>query len=370
MEGALEGDNDNGINCNSSVSSLSHKEKYEILLVMGTGGIAAVVTCTIALVMAFMFKLHRYFVHRLAIYQVLAALFFGIVCILEMIFINYDSNRKLYNPLCKAAGFLLEYAVWVKLLIMSCLTFHLLCFAVCYANLKRLEYVYLLISVLLPLLFSWIPFIHGVYGPAGAWCWIQNWKGDCANEKLPDGEIEEYALLYGPAFICLTLAAIAVLVIMMVLSWRAYCHQLRTRSTDSIPLLAFKEVQKRKKALREILPLVSYPVLFIIFFLPSFVNRIKGAILKEASLSSFMWSAATTPCLSLFAALALIVHIVILKCRKHVFKHFFSRSSSQAGQEIQTPYTVVKTDAFTSETVASTNARSQWDIPHESDIDD
>ncbi|XP_019852499.1 PREDICTED: uncharacterized protein LOC109582278 isoform X2 [Amphimedon queenslandica] len=181
---------------NSTMSTLSNEEKYQILLVMGTGGIAAVIICTVALAMALMFKLHHYFVHRLAIYQVLAALFFGFVCVLETIFINYDKNHKVYAPLCEVTGFLLEYAVWVKLLIMSCLTFHLLCFSVCYTNFNRLEYAYILISIVIPLLFSWIPFIHGVYGPAGAWCWIQNWKKDCADNKLSEGEIEEYALLF------------------------------------------------------------------------------------------------------------------------------------------------------------------------------
>lgn len=353
---------------NSTMSTLSNEEKYQILLVMGTGGIAAVIICTVALAMALMFKLHHYFVHRLAIYQVLAALFFGFVCVLETIFINYDKNHKVYAPLCEVTGFLLEYAVWVKLLIMSCLTFHLLCFSVCYTNFNRLEYAYILISIVIPLLFSWIPFIHGVYGPAGAWCWIQNWKEDCADNKLSEGEIEEYALLYGPAFICLSLASLFVFVIVIVLAWRAYCHQSETDSV-SVPLLDLRVAQKRKKALREVLPLVSYPILFIIFFMPSFVNRIKGAILKDASMSSFMWSAATTPCLSLFAGLALIVHIGLLKCRKQYFKNI-RYSNNGPGKEIQSPYVDIKTDIFTSETVASTNARSQWIIPNESDIDD
>ena len=96
---------------------------------------------------------------------------------------------------------------------MFCLTFHLFSFAVFHADQIRFEVPYVTVSIGGPLLFCWVPFIHSVYGQAGAWCWIQNWKGDCADNKLPDGEIEEYSLLYGPAFVGLSLSAVTVFVI-------------------------------------------------------------------------------------------------------------------------------------------------------------
>lgn len=354
-------------NCTSNVSVLTDKEKYYLLLIMGIGGIAAVLICIIALVMGLMFKLQRFFVHRLAMYQVLAALFFAIVCVLEMPFINYDRNIKIYRPLCMVVGFLQEYTIWVKLLMMIFLTFHLFCFAVCYTNFKRLEWVYVTLSIFIPLLFTWVPFIDGVYGQAGAWCWIQNWKEDCADNKLPDGEIEEYALLYGPAFVCLTLATLGVVIIVVVLSWRAYCqtnssYGMSADIDETIPLV---RDEQQKKALKEILPLVVYPLLFIAFFIPPFANRIKGAIIKNASISSFIWSAVTTPCLSLFAGLTFIIHIMVLQCQKplcHKLNVNYISPFNITGK-------VIKTNLFTSETVASTDGRSQWKIPNETEID-
>ena len=354
-------------NCSDSYngSSLTESEKYYILLAMGTGGIAAVVICIIALAVVVFLKLYRYFVHRLAIYQVLAALFFGSVCIMEMFFINYDKNSHLYHPLCMIVGFLLEYAVSVKLMFMFCLTCHLFCFAVFYTNLQYLELLYVILSILVPLSFSWVPFIHEIYGQAGAWCWIQNWKGDCVKTKLPEGEIEEYALLYGPAFIGLTLAALAVIIIIIVLVYRAYCKcNDRSSADDTLPLLG--DLEQRKKALREILPLVAYPILFIIFFAPSFVNRILGAVRKNVSYSSFMWSAITTPCLSLFAGLTLIVHIFILEFPKRQGTYV----AANHGQHVDFSRSkVIKTNIFTTDTVASTDGRSQWELLAESDLD-
>ena len=306
--------------------------------------------------MVWIFKLYRYLSHRLATYQVLAALFFGCVCALEMIFINYSKNPSLYQSLCAGAGFLLEYAVWVKLMFMFCLTFHLFSFAVFHADLIHFEIPYVIVSIGGPLLFCWVPFIHSVYGQAGAWCWIQNWKGDCADNKLPDGEIEEYSLLYGPAFVGLSLSAVAVFVIVVVLLYRAYCNDSRTKMNEEyIPLLTLQ----RKKALREILPLVAYPILFIIFFMPSFVNRIRGAVLKDTSLASFMWSAVTTPMLSFFAGLTLILHIAILECQK--------RFRNQTSAENQQPTTQVNTTGKIA--VFTTQQTSGWEPLAESDLD-
>lgn len=49
--------------------------------------------------------------------------------------INYSKNPSLYQSLwCAGAGFLLEYAVWVKLMFMFCLTFHLFSIAVFHAD--------------------------------------------------------------------------------------------------------------------------------------------------------------------------------------------------------------------------------------------
>ena len=43
---------------------------------------------------------------------------------------NYDSSSTAYVAGCKAIGFLLEFSVWVMLLYMSVLVFHLACLTI------------------------------------------------------------------------------------------------------------------------------------------------------------------------------------------------------------------------------------------------
>ena len=296
-----------------------------ILLLMSSVGAAAIVVCLVALIMAFKFKLHKFLIHRLAIYQILSATLYSIVCVMEVIFIKYRYDNDSYHIPCIIEGFMLEYTLWIKLMFTFCLTFHLFCLSVFHAMFARLEVFYVLTSVFGPLLFIWIPFvsINGskiTYGLAGAWCWIQNWKNNNASTNLVQGEVEQYALLYGPAISGLILCGVAVLVIAVVLIYRAYnckcCRQ--DNDNESQPLLLKDDdLMKKRKTLREVLPLIIYPILSLMFYIPAFTNRLIGSIENKPNQMSFMWSAISLPLVGLLAGVSLIVHILILKCPKN-----------------------------------------------------
>ena len=293
-----------------------------ILISMSSVGAAAIVVCLVALIMALKFKIHKFFIHRLAIYQVLSASLYSIVCVMEVIFINYQYDT--YHILCIIEGFMLEYTLWIKLMFTFCLTFHLFCLSVFHAMFARLEVFYVLTSVFGPLLFIWIPFvsINGskiTYGLAGAWCWIQNWKNNNASTNLVQGEVEQYALLYGPALSCLMLCGVAVLVIAVVLICQAYnCKCCHGNDDDELqPLLGNNDPKRKRKILKEILPLIIYPILSFMFYIPAFTNRLIGSKDKEPDVTSFMWSAISLPLVGLLAGVSLIVHIFILKFPKN-----------------------------------------------------
>ena len=329
-----------------------------ILLSMSSVGAAAIVVCFVALIMALKFKLHKFFIHRLAIYQVLSATLYSIVCVMEVIFINYryddDDYRydNAYHIPCIIEGFMLEYTLWIKLMFTFCLTFHLFCLSVCHVKFARLEMFYVLSSVFGPLLFIWIPFVsisyHDkpsgiIYGRAGAWCWIRNWKinNDTLHHLIP-GVIEQYVLLYGPAISGLILCGVAVLVIAVVLTCRAYNCKCCRRDNDneSQPLLLNDDdLMKRRKILREILPLIIYPILSFMFYIPAFTNRLIGSKESNPNQMSFMWSGISLPLVGLLAGVSLIVHILILKCPKNdappsaTTTHFEPPAESQLDNE-------------------------------------
>ena len=107
----------------------------------------------------------------------------------QMVFITNPENEK--GPACEIIGFFFAYFLWVKLMFMSWVVLHLFCFSVFYKDLQNLEILFVCVSVLFPLLFLWAPFISGkeyggvpVYGSAGAWCWIKNWRNDCVDDKF------------------------------------------------------------------------------------------------------------------------------------------------------------------------------------------
>ena len=304
-------------NTSNESQTLSTEDKEHILLTMsGTGFIAAAV-CLVALVMLCVFKLYRFPVHRLAMYQVMAALFFSLVCILELINYPDDHNpfTNISNVICPATGFLMEYSLWVKLLFTLCLTFHLFAYSIFYKDFKRFEIAHVIISIFFPLLFVWIPFVTSDYGKAGAsWCWITPWNNNSDPfNKSTNGLVEEYVLLYGPAMLSLTLAVIAVMVIISVLVYRAYCRN-TSDIDENTPL--FIGDNKHKKILKEVLPLVVYPILSFLLYIPAFVNRIFGTLCLVPGPGVFYASAVSLPLLGLFAGLTLIIHITVLKCSR------------------------------------------------------
>ena len=302
-------------------SPFPSREKSFILVSMSTVGVAAIIVCSTAIAMAAYFKLFRVFFHRLAIYQVLAAMLCSVVCVLQVVFINYNENTSddVYHPICVFEGFVLEYTMWIKLMFTFCLTFHLFFYLTCtrcrerFNNFNQIETIYILVSMLGPLLFTWIPFVSInssgiIYGLAGAWCWIQNWRNDNASDNLPQGEYEQYFLLYGPAIICLLLSVVAAVVIIVAIIRLAYnCCGFKDNCSN-------REQIERKKMFKVILSLVSYPILSLLFYIPAFIYRLIGSISTSPNFTSFIWSAIFLPLVGLLAGVSLIIHIIILKC--------------------------------------------------------
>ena len=198
--------------CNNTFTK---DQKNYILIAWSGTGMLSFTMCLIAVSLAFCMRLYKNFTYRLAMYQVLSSLCLSAAEASAITLLNFNGNIY-YQIACKTTAFPLEYFSWVKLLVTLCLVFHLFCLAVCLRNFKKLEIGYVLFSILFPLLFSWIPFIHNSFGVVGAWCWIRSWKDDCATQKYLEGIIEQFVLWYGPLFISLTLSVVAVFIILIV----------------------------------------------------------------------------------------------------------------------------------------------------------
>ena len=344
--------------CNNTFS----KEQIDqILIALSSTGTASMLTCFTGVLIVMILKLYKKFAYRLATYQVLAALFFSFTLSLELMALHYDSKSVFSRRACEAVGFLTQYSTWVKLMFTACLTFHLFCLAVFFKNFQKLETVYIFVSVLSPLLHAWIPFINDSFGISGAWCWIRGWKNDCAKEKYTPGLIEQFALWYGPFFLVALIDALAIILMVTVLMLRAFLEKRNSRSQSSEPLLVRKRDQK-KEALRQLMPLLIYPLLFLVLIVFAMVDRVYGAVAKTASYPLAIIHAVFGLSWGFFAGLALILHLCLLrewskKKRKTFFpppKDFESRPPPSCINDAVEP---------------STASTTQPVVPAESEVD-
>ena len=302
---------DNCSNVSSSYKDLTILENS----LNGTG----VLICSLAIILSFALRLHKLLTYRLAIYQVFSALAYGAVSILPavryyvaMLDVSFSSS------LCLTQAYLVTYILMVKYLFTIIIIIHLFFFAVCYINLKRLEVCYLVISLVVPAPLAAIPFATNTYGPQDSvspWCWIMQRKNDCSRQILPSGVAEIYGLLYGPIFISLLVALLLISIMLGVLAYRICV----------VPGVA----TKNKTAVKQMLPLTAYPILFYALMLISMVIYIYDAAGREFpknralqfvnrfAYGGFIWAAGFT----------LLVHISVMLWSKRKYRGYTSISN-------------------------------------------
>ena len=218
-----------------------------------------------------------------------------------------DPYSGFYQVMCKMVAFLLVFTMLMKLMFTLWLTFHLFCYVVFFKNLKKLEWLYITSSIFLPLLVSWIPFVHNNYGVAGGWCFIRETTDICASNT--EGTIEIFALFYGPIVVSLIFSVLAIVVMIVVMVRRAYMNS--NTEIESEPLLR----STAKTLLKQLLPLLAYPVIFFTLVLFPVIDRIYDAVSPTRNPGLTIAHGVTGPVMGFFAGLALIVHILCLRHR-------------------------------------------------------
>ena len=263
---------------------------------------ASVVVCLLAAILILHLKLYKKLVYRLALYQVLSALVMASIGATQTVVINYDESSNIYGRICTAIGLLQLYTEWMKLLFTMWVTFHLFCFAVLHKNLKKLEVLYVVTSLLVPAVIAFVPLVTHAYG--------LNSNGNicCIYANTSVAFIERLALWDGPALLMLITASAAMVVMVIKLA-----RQVRQRSKCE----PITDGDQFVKALKQLLPLAAFPMLFFIFEIPVFIFHIyttqhstpnEGMYIAEVvCFSLWSWSSGT----------AVIIHISVVRlCRR------------------------------------------------------
>lgn len=318
--------------------SFNESQRKLILIAMTSTASISVFMCVITITLVFVYKLHKHFTYRLASYQVFSSMCFSGSLIVQISLINNNFND---TPLCETLGFFVEYFMWVKLLFTMSLVFHFFVLAIYLKNLHKFEVIYFVISVTLPLFYVWIPFVRQTYGQAGAWCWIKDWKGDCATLNHNRGIIEQFVLWYGPLYASLTASVIIAIYVGITLARRAYRNRLTT--SEAGPLLHTTiqaENTHNQAALKQLIPLLAYPVIFYILTLVPVINRIYDVVSKQVNFTLAIAHAISIGSWGFFSSWALLLHIAIKK------KYSTRTGSFVAANPNYSHHSTFQTDAY------------------------
>ena len=308
--------------------SLSTDARDKLVAILSSGGFAGVLSCSMALFLLIFFKMYKTFSERLVLYLLLSGLFVASVTALMITGIPFDFSQ--HHSLCQAIAFFWQYSIWILLLLTTFIVFHLAALVFFFKTLKKLEVSLVIFSLLFPLLFSWVPFLHDTYGLAGAWCWIRVYGyADC--QFYREGLIEQYALWYGPLFLLLIVNAILTIAVLVVLCRRAFRKQPnRVPDVDEDKRVRFQglnlEADRYKKALRDTLPLLAYPIIYNFFSWFILANRIRRNISPGSSFTIWVWviHAVTAPTYAFVVGVAFIVYVIGLKkLSKHSIKRAY-----------------------------------------------
>ena len=265
--------------------------------------VLAILLCLLAAILVFGFRLCKTVVYRLALYHVLSSLFLALMDIIETVtFINYNSNPKLYDRLCKAIGWFGLYSQWVKLLLTMWVTIHLFCFAVLERNLKKLEVMYVVTSLLLPAVIAVVPLITNTYQYSIGTCYIY-----APNDTTY--LIENGVLWDVPAMSILLLSSSAMAVMVIKLARTVYLRSRYEEITDRDPFW---------KALQQLLPLAAFPLLFFIFFIPVFVFNVDrySSSTTSPNIPLLFTISVCVPMWSITSGITLIAHVCVAKYRR------------------------------------------------------
>ena len=293
--------------------SINQTERNIALLVYGGSGVVSVVTSLVAVVLIILMKLYVQFTYRLALYQEFSSIFISLTQCVGLLQLNFPGHeQQTYDPFaaCTASALLLQYALWVKLMFTIWLIFHLFVLAVFLKNLQRLELLYVFSSLLVPIIPTCIPLFTQAYGKDGARCWIKEKTLNSSNncDVFYEGLIERYVLWYGPAVIALVIANLATLVMLYVMKRRAYAEV----DPELTPL-----VKKNKQALKQMLPLTFYPVLFLVLMVVPLITRIiSDAIGTYDHFPLALLHGIAYPPGGFFSGLVVIIHLCVLHSQR------------------------------------------------------
>ena len=210
----------------------------------------SVLLCLATVVVVCKQRLHKTLVYRLAMYHILSEMEFSIIWIIAsiilLIFNSFLSAVELavLNAVLMGSSFIkLMFTVWKSI--------HLFALAVFHTNMQRLERLYVVSSLFIPLAVT-----IGLLGRA------------CRGYSTHQSELIIFIIIF------------VIVSLLMVVMGTILCHRACRRRN----ILLSEYDKQHKKALCEMLPLLLYPIFFLLLATPLFAFAVVDSCIIPASL--------------------------------------------------------------------------------------
>lgn len=283
METTVAADN-NTRNCSSPYDSHS----YAVVAAVSAGlAFLSIVLILGVITIIILFKKWRYFGQRLVLYVSITAILVNVGIILHRV--DYDNQvSEFYVRFCEFGGYVDQTSNWMLLIAISAIIAHSSFTLFFNKNTEKFELVYIFAIFVLPLLFTWIPFIKDSYGRAGAWCWIRSEVRETCKPFL-FGSWLQFSNWFIPLYIIMVVLIVLYVVIL------AKIYQRERKQMVKPPDSASK---------KDLLPLIAYPLIYFLLNVFPFVNRTYNLAREEPNLVLWYFSALANPSVGAWIALA------------------------------------------------------------------
>lgn len=208
--------------------------------------VIGVLFCLVTIVLIISLKIYRQHIHRLQLYIAIFCSLFNAFLALEVIPVDTSGTcvkvKTGWNKACVALGFIAQYFGIAKSFSMLWVCWYVFMLAIFKWQIKK-EIAGIVLVLIVPAFFAWIPFLHTTYGLNGVWCWI---KDENSGNYSPFSGTIQSGLVAGADFFIHLVSTVMIVVVGLTFCKGAFTH---------------KSILKHQHllALKEVLPLLVYP---------------------------------------------------------------------------------------------------------------
>lgn len=240
------------------------------------GCISFLASC-FAIFIIILFKKWRFFSQRLILYLAIAATLTSLSSIVRRV--DYENQvGESYENYCIFSGFFNQSSFWTLFTSIISIVIFMVLRIFTSIKVERFEVIIIIFIFIFPLTFNWIPFINRTYGNAGPWCWIRSLDKNC--ERTDFGRALQLVLYYIPIYSFLFI----LIVIYIIIGVKLY--RTKKKWTGNID---FQTERTKKQIKQEVIPLMSYPLLYFVFNLPALITRLHAIANRDKDPQLVLW---------------------------------------------------------------------------------